>query len=197
MERNYPETKYGGFSDIDGTIAFFSRVASLIDPSFVVLDLGCGRGEYREDSVPFRKNLRILKGRASKVIGIDVDPGAKDNPFIDEFGLIQGDSWPVEGDSIDVVVCDNVLEHIENSDRFFAEIRRVLRNGGFLCLRTPNRWGYVAMAATFIPNKHHTRVTSYVQDGRQEEDVFPTVYRCNSIGKLRSTMRKSGFDCVV
>jgi SAM-dependent methyltransferase len=196
-EKFYPEAQFGGFTDIDGTVAFFNRVNSLLKPSFVVLDVGCGRGTYAEDSVPLRKNLRIMKGKVSRVIGIDVDQGAQDNPFLDEFHLIQGDSWPVNDNSIDLIICDSVLEHIDNPDTFFAEIRRVLKHGGLLCIRTPNRWSYIALAATLIPNKYHSEVTSIVQDGRKEEDVFPTVYKCNSVKRLRHIMNKSGFECVV
>lgn len=196
-ERFYPEARFGGFTDIDGTVAFFNRVNSLIDYSSVVLDVGCGRGAYSEDPVPLRKNLRILQGKTAKVIGIDVDQGAQDNPFLDEFHLIQGNSWPVDSNSIDLIVCDHVLEHIENPDQFFMEIHRVLRNGGFLCIRTPNRWSYFALFARLIPDKYHSKVTSVVQDGRKEEDVFPTVYKCNSIGKLKSIMIKNGLECVV
>lgn len=43
-ERFYPETTYGGFSYVDGTIAFFSRVNALLKPESVVVDFGCGRG---------------------------------------------------------------------------------------------------------------------------------------------------------
>lgn len=195
--RFYPEASFGGFTDIDGTVVFFNKVNSLLDPSFVVLDVGCGRGSYHEDTVSYRKNLRILKGKVAKVIGIDVDSGAQENPFLDEFHLIQDNSWPVESNSIDLIVCDNVLEHLPDPDRFFQEIHRVLKNGGYLCIRTPNRWGYVALAATVIPNKYHSKVTSVVQDGRKEEDVFPTVYRCNSTRKIRKIMKKNGLDCVV
>jgi len=196
-ERFYPEALFGGFTDIDGAIAFFNRVNALLDPSFVVLDVGCGRGAYNEDQVPLRKNLRILKGKVAKVIGIDVDQSAQENPFLDEFHLIQGNSWPVESNSIDLIVCYNVLEHIANPDQLFLEIRRVLRNGGYLCIRTPNRWSYIAIAATLVPNKSHSKVTSVVQDGRKEEDVFPTVYKCNSIRKLKNIMKKNGLECVV
>jgi len=34
----YPEFRFGGFTDIDGTIIFYSRVNSLLDSSFTVLD---------------------------------------------------------------------------------------------------------------------------------------------------------------
>jgi SAM-dependent methyltransferase len=196
-EKFYPEALFGGFTDIDGTVAFFNRVNSLLDPSFVVLDVGCGRGAYSEDPIAFRRNLRILKGKVSRVMGIDVDPGAKDNPFVDEFRLIEGDNWPIDNNSIDLIICDNVLEHIPNPDKLFQQISRVLRNGGYLCLRTPNRWSYIAIAATLVPNKYHSKVTSVVQYGRKGEDVFPTVYKCNSIQKIKKIMTKNGFESVV
>ena len=48
---HYPESLFGGFTDVDGTITFFTRVNALIDSSSVVLDVGCGRGVYGEDTV--------------------------------------------------------------------------------------------------------------------------------------------------
>ena len=72
----YPESRFGGFTDIDGTIIFYARVNSLIDSSSVVLDMGCGRGRWNEDEVLFRKNLRILRNKCEKVIGVDIDKSA-------------------------------------------------------------------------------------------------------------------------
>ena len=150
----YPEARFGGFTDIDGTIAFFNRVNSLLDPSFTVLDVGCGRGAYAADPVPLRRELRILKGKVSKVVGIDVDPIAHENPFLDDFRMLQEDYWPVENDSVDLIVCDHVLEHIRNPDRFFSEARRTLKKSGCFCIRTPNRWSYIGIASTIIPNTY-------------------------------------------
>jgi SAM-dependent methyltransferase len=197
MEVFYPESKFGGFTNVDGSIVFFARVNSLLAPSFTVLDVGCGRGAYGEDAVAVRRNLRIIKGKVSKVIGIDVDKGAGLNPFLDEFRFIEENSWPIETDSIDLIVCDNVLEHVENPERFFSEARRVLKSGGYLCIRTPNKWSYIALFSRLIPNKYHSRVTGFVQDGRKEEDVFPVVYKCNSIRKIRKMMTGHGFECAV
>jgi len=196
-EKFYPESFFGGFTDIDGTIAFFNRVNSLLEPSFTVLDVGCGRGASDKDTVPLRKNLRILKGKVARVIGIDIDPDARNNPLLDEFHLLQGDTWPLENDSVDLIICDNVLEHVENPERFFLEIRRVLKNQGHLCIRTANRWSYIAIAATIIPDRYHPRVLSAVQDHRRQQDVFPTVYKCNTIRKIRNIMQKNGLNSVV
>jgi hypothetical protein len=59
------------------------------------LDVGCGRGALAEDHIPFRKGLRILKGKCQKVIGIDVDESGSANPFIDEFLPIKQHHFPV------------------------------------------------------------------------------------------------------
>lgn len=196
-ERFYPESRFGGFSDVDGTIAFYVRVNSLLKPSYTVLEVGCGRGAYQEDPVEIRRNLRILKGKVKKVIGIDVDYTGQENPFLDEFHLIEGDRWPLGNDTANLILCDSVLEHIEEPDNFFSEARRVLRKGGYLCIRTANSVSYVGLFSKLIPNKYHSRVTQIVQDRRKEEDVFSTVYRCNSIWRLKTKMKQYGFESVV
>lgn len=189
----YPESRFGGYTHIDGTVAFYSRVHALLSPSSVVLDVGCGRGRYLEDPVPFRRDLRILKGKAGRVIGMDVDPAARENPCIDEFIPILGETWSLADGSIDLIVCDNVLEHLAEPATLFREARRVLRPGGVLCLRTPNAWNYIALLARLIPNRFHARVTARVQAARQAQDVFPTLYRCNTLKRIARQLKAHGF----
>jgi SAM-dependent methyltransferase len=196
-ERHYPETRFGGFTDVDGTIAFYTRVHSLLTESSIVLDVGSGRGAYADDEVPVRKNLRILKGKVARVIGLDVDPAAQSNPFQDEFRLLKNSVWPVEDASIDLCLSDYVLEHIEQPESFFENCRRVLKNGGYLCIRTPNAWSYVAWFSKLVPDRLHSRVLARVQQERKEEDVFPTHYRCNSLPRLRRMLDRYGFEHVV
>lgn len=194
----YPESRFGGFTDVDGTMAFFNRVNSLIEPTSIILDVGCGRGAYGASTILFSRKLRILKGKVARVIGIDVDEGAQDNPFLDEFRPIQNNTpWPVENETIDLIVCDFVLEHIMDPDLFFEEIYRVLKPGGYLCIRTSNRWSYFALFSALVPGRYHSKVLSVVQEGRKAEDVFPTVYKCNSVWKIRNIMKKHSFDYVV
>jgi SAM-dependent methyltransferase len=195
-ERFYPESRFGGFTDIDGTIAFYMRVQALLDSASTVLDVGCGRGAYDDDPVAVRRDIRIFKGKVARVIGIDVDPAGATNPFLDEFRFFDGGEWPLSESSIDVVVADCVLEHVANPRLFFQNARRVLRPDGALCIRTTNAWGYVALAARLVPNRHHARVTARVQEHRKTEDVFPTLYRCNSVAKLRRAFSENGFEGV-
>ena len=85
QERFYPESKFGGFTDIDGTVAFYIRVQSLLGSESIVLDVGCGRGSYADDPVILRREVRNLRGRVRKVIGIDVDKAAETNPLEYEY----------------------------------------------------------------------------------------------------------------
>jgi SAM-dependent methyltransferase len=194
----YPESRFGGFAGVDGTIAFYIRVQSLVEPSSVVLDAGCGRGACADDPVRVRRELRIFKGKCARVIGIDVDERARGNPFVDEFRLIEGGRWPVPDGSVDVCVCDSVLEHIGEPEGFFAECGRVIRPGGYLCIRTTNSLHYIALFARLIPGRFHKAVLRKVLCGhRKEEDGFPTVYKCNTKRRIRKMLDKHGFEhCV-
>lgn len=197
MQFFYPESRFGGFTQIDGTIAFYSRVQALAAPEMVVVDFGCGRGAYAADPVPFRRDLRVLKGKVRRVIGLDAAPAGASNPFLDEFHRLDGEQWPLEDCSADLCVSDNVLEHLPDPQGFFAEARRVLKPGGMLCIRTPNRWNYIAVLSRMLPNRSHAGVLARAKRDLREEDVFPTLYRCNTIGALRKALAAGGFESVV
>lgn len=192
--RYYPESQFGGFTDVDATIAFYMRVNALIDPASVVLDVGCGRGSYDEDPVSVRRELRSFKGKCRRVIGIDPDEGAHANPYLDEFRLMTDGKWPLEERSVYVCIADAVLEHVEVPELFFSECRRVLRPGGHLCLRTPNVLSYVGLFSRLIPNRYHAALLGRVQTGRKREDVFATHYRCSTRRKIRRMLDRYGFD---
>jgi SAM-dependent methyltransferase len=198
LSRFYPESRFGGFTDVDGTIAFYSHINALLQPSFVVIDFGCGRGAHCEDTVPFRRELRRLKGKVANVIGLDVDEAGKQNPTVDEFRSIAGSPrWPVDDHSVDLIVCDSVMEHLPDPDLFFREAKRVLVPGGFICLRTPNALSYVGIVSRLVPNAYHDRVLAKAQLGRKEEDVFPTLYRCNTVRAVKRQFARHGFEGVV
>ena len=65
-ESFYPEIFFGGFTQADGTVAFWiRRVNALIEPSSVLLDFGCGRGQHAEDEVSVRRGLQWLQRKWS------------------------------------------------------------------------------------------------------------------------------------
>jgi SAM-dependent methyltransferase len=197
IQQFYPESKFGGFSDVDGTIRFYLRVNALVDAQSTVVDYGCGRGAYGKDAVPIRRNLRILRGKVRRVIGLDVDRAGEQNPYLDEFHLLGDGSWPLPEDIADLCVCDHVLEHLEDPAEFFSQARRVLKLDGYLCIRTPNLMNYIALVSKLVPNRSHAQVLSKVKESTRSVDVFPTLYRCNTIPAIRRALNEHGFGHAV
>ncbi|HYY79635.1 MAG TPA: class I SAM-dependent methyltransferase [Actinomycetes bacterium] len=197
--RHYPESRFGGFPDGDQLVAFYTRVRALLEPSFTVLDVGCGQGARLPGQTPMQRELKTLRTGCAKVIGIDVDPAARHNPLVDEFHLVGGDGrWPLADASVDLAVSDYVLEHVEDPDRFVSECRRVVRPGGYLCMRTTNALSYFGVLARLVPNRAHAAVVqrAYARP-REWAYVFPTRYRCNTVGAVRRILGRHGFEhCV-
>jgi SAM-dependent methyltransferase len=93
-----------------------------------VLDLGAGEGAF----------ARTLRSAGYDVTACDVDPSIFRSP---EIPFRQGDfnaGIPFDDGAFDAVVFIEVLEHLTHPWKALAEIRRVLRPGGWLILTTPN-----------------------------------------------------------
>lgn len=154
-----------------------------IGPTQDLLDLGAGAGIVPEMN---------FKGLARRVCGVDPDPRVVENPFLDEGREGMGESIPYPDASFDVVVSDNVLEHLDNPVEVFREVHRVLRPGGIFLAKTPNRWHYVAIGASLTPHSFHRKFNE--GRGRKSVDTFPTRYRANSRGQLDAIADAVGFE---
>ncbi|MEZ4821725.1 MAG: class I SAM-dependent methyltransferase [Ignavibacteria bacterium] len=69
--------------------------------------------------------------------GIDVGENAHADVIIDPDGRI-----PFQDGEFDVVLSSQVLEHVEDSDNYLSECRRVLKPGGLLILSTHGTWQF-------------------------------------------------------
>jgi len=195
-DKFYPERRFGGYSDSDCTMRFYLRIDTLLKPDWVLLDVGCGRAAFLDTDDPYKCRLRSFKGRVAKVIGIDVDSNASENPTLDEFRQMDSDTWPVESGTIDAIVSDYVMEHVPDPEVYFSEAQRVLKPGGLIFIRTCNRWHYNYLASSMIPNNLHKKVLRRIQPGRKQEDVFPTLYRCNSRRAAKNMLKRHGLEGV-
>ena len=57
---------------------------------------------------------------------------------------------PFADDSFDVVICSDVIEHLENASLMLREIRRVLRPGGLAVVTLPNAFNLVERLCWFL-----------------------------------------------
>lgn len=186
LRQLFPEWHVGGFTRVDANLAFYSRVQALIDADSVVVDFGAGRGQFLEEPPSYRRDLQLLKGRARRVVGIDIDPVVLENKSVDEAQVwVPGTPIDLPDASVDVVVAEATFEHIDDPALVVPELERILKPGGWVCARTPNRWGYIAVGARMVPNSLHARVLGRLQPGREEKDIFPTRYRLNTRRHVR------------
>lgn len=185
--RVYPEANVSGFPHLDQEVVFFTQVAALLQSDDVVLDFGAGRGEFMDtDPSAYRRWIQNLRGRCAHVDGCDPDPTVLENLTVDAAAVIEiGKPLPYEDNRFDIIVSRYVFEHIAYPEWAASELLRVLKPGGWICVMTPNKWGYVALAATLVPNSLHVRVLSRVQPGRPSKDIFPTVYKLNRPSAIR------------
>ena len=94
----------------------------------VALDVGCGVGS----------NHSVIKANAARVIGLDISQEALDTthaPY-DEKVCASVESMPLPDNSVDSVVCFDVLEHVDD-DVAVKDIHRVLTSGGLAFVTVP------------------------------------------------------------
>jgi ubiquinone/menaquinone biosynthesis C-methylase UbiE len=106
-----------------------------IAPGNFVLDVGCGRADY----------LRMLLSNSPNIVGIETAKDKLDDCFRAHPELrnrvlhVSAESMPFPTAHFDVVIVNEVLEHIPDQDAALREIHRVLKPGGKFLLFCPNR----------------------------------------------------------
>ncbi|MCP4758715.1 MAG: class I SAM-dependent methyltransferase [Planctomycetes bacterium] len=186
----HSEYAVDSFTKMDGGVRFYGFVHAAIlkagsDPK--VLDFGAGRGCFHDNrKSAYSKHLQDLRHTGAEVWAADIDPVVKSHPCSDhQIHFDPDEPLPFEDEQFDVIVSDMVFEHIENPEVIMLELRRILKPGGRLCVRTPNKFGYLVMCSRLIPNALHDRLLHYIQPFRKAQDVFPTVYKLNSPRDLK------------
>jgi ubiquinone/menaquinone biosynthesis C-methylase UbiE len=163
----------------------------------VWLDIGCGRTLSGDPEL----NEELTR-RAGLIVGCDRDPHLQRHATVRDLTLCDASELPFESGTFDVVTASMVAEHLQHPEKVFAEVARVSRPNGVFIVFTPNKFNYAMMVARATPYAFHLfykRLTHYLNRGQWEsfeDDVFPTYYRANSVGRLRQLMDGSGFEDV-
>lgn len=113
----------------------YNSVLSLLDKNEKadVVDLGCETGRF---------TMRVARKIGSKKIyGVDycskfIQLSRRNQVDVREANL--NEFIPYDSGSFDVVIANQVIEHLSNTDEFLREIYRVLKKGGYTVVSTPN-----------------------------------------------------------
>lgn len=89
-----------------------------------VLDNGCGRGEF----------LDAFSHLGMEAYGTDVSDYCRKAETVD----LNKDRLPFPDNYFDMVFSKSVIEHIENTEHYMYEMKRVLKKGGLLILMAPD-----------------------------------------------------------
>lgn len=122
-------------------------------PGATLLDLGCGDG-----AVTLRVAERVGAGRVIGAELIEHLALAAEQRGIELLRADLGRPLALRDASIDVVHSNQVIEHLQGTDLFMSEIRRVLRPGGYAVVSTNNLsslHNIVSLAAGLQPTPCH------------------------------------------
>ena len=89
-----------------------------------ILDNGCGRGEF----------LHAFSTLGLEASGTDISSYCEQSKVVD----LNHDALPFTDDYFDAVFTKSVIEHIENTEHYMNEMRRVLKPGGVLIVLVPD-----------------------------------------------------------
>ncbi|CAA9341926.1 MAG: hypothetical protein AVDCRST_MAG68-3131 [uncultured Gemmatimonadetes bacterium] len=166
-----------------------------------VLDIGCGDAGV----------LIAIAEQGARTAGIELDEKSLERGRLraEEHGveveLRSGvaEALPWGDGSFDLVILDNVLEHVRDREKTLAEIRRVLRPGGFLYMVTPkpfslySLWNdphYDLAGLVLLPRKAQIWYFEKVRgggEGTYDVEVIPTRWR------IKRMLRAAGLTPVV
>jgi len=180
---------------------YFSHLKKILEkepsPCQSALDLGCGPGV---------RDLRLLKEMGVSVL-VGMDAGQKPDPDLSRDSIcfvtadIDRNYLPAINGSFDLVIIDNVIEHMYDPRRVLEECIRVLKKGGVLAVMTPNQ-ARLINRLRLIFGKSVYYPLDYWIGARQEhickrgEMVFAGHIREYTVDELKRMLSLVGFDVV-
>ncbi|GAB0114580.1 glycosyltransferase [Acidisoma sp. C75] len=126
-------------------------IAQELAPGLDVLDIASGEGY----------GSALLGKCAKSVIGVDISIDAVNHANSayanDTVRYMVGNCLdiPLPGNSVDLIVSFETLEHVEDHDRLLSEYKRVLRANGRLLISSPDR--YLYSVSTGYQNPFHKK----------------------------------------
>jgi len=96
-----------------------------------ILDVGCGLGMY----------VQRFRQFSDDVYGVDIDPDkvAQASQWLPNLQVSPAETLPYDDQAFDVILLNEVIEHVDDDRQTIREAYRVLASGGHLVIYAPNR----------------------------------------------------------
>jgi len=157
------------------------------------LDAGCGWRMLDDGLESLEDRLACA---TDFLVGIDLDlPHLRKHRNISRRVLGSFEALPFQDASFDLITCNMVVEHLPEPLLSFRELMRVLSPGGRIMVHTPNTQNYLVvanrLAKATLPKSVIRRL---INDGRADDDIYPTFYRANSVRALQALGKSLDLD---
>jgi SAM-dependent methyltransferase len=129
-----------------------------------MLDAGCG------------KKRPVPIARERYVVGLDISGSQLEkNSALDEGILGDVQTYPLEPEDFDAVVCWNVLEHVEKPRLALRNFERALKPGGVLVMAVPHVRSIKGVVTRYTPFWFHKLAWRRLFGVEPSFEPFPTV----------------------
>lgn len=125
--RGYPQIREHNWLNHQLIVTFLEEFAA-VHASGTLVDVGCGQKPYR----------KVFESYVSQHIGVDLIESAGNNSSIDVVATAYHTA--LKDSSCDIVLCTEVLEHLETPLIAIREMARILTKGGIVLLTAPFFW---------------------------------------------------------
>jgi 2-polyprenyl-3-methyl-5-hydroxy-6-metoxy-1,4-benzoquinol methylase len=141
---------------IELTIDLVREAVSLMQGTPQILDLGCGLG-YITDKIRQTLSLAEFTGLDYSISAIEYA-----HDCFPEIDFAVGDAYypPYAKEFFDVVVCNNLWEHVPDPLFLLRRIKGILKPGGFIIVSTPSRYR-VGNLVRILRGKPVTLISGY------------------------------------
>ena len=140
-----------------------------------LIDIGCGLKPYEEIFRPF----------VSSYFGVDYKPSAESHYAGQTTADLDADYTytGLDGDSFDTLLSTQMMEHVNDTNRYVKECRRLLKQGGMAIFTIPMSW-----RSNAEPHDYH-RFTRYSLEKVFTENGFAVVELREVEGAFATTIQ--------
>ncbi len=147
-----------------------------------VVELGCGSQNHVEISDEI-KNI---------IIGVDISLDKLNaNPYRHKIAC-DVHYMPIKSITIDTIISQDLFEHIPNPSLMISDMHRVLKPGGKVIFKIPNKHSVFGLFTRFTPYRYHKIYWKITLS--EYPDVTPTFYNFNDKKTIERLSKENGFN---